>query len=78
VHRLVDRIFLGREYPEVHKWMDEPYRLLRGRHRILRHSPVEVIARFGFTDRALSGLLHIATDFAHKEVRRKFRSRKRK
>jgi len=74
---MVDKIFLSREYEEVHSWMDAPYRHLKKRHRILRHSPIEVIAKYGFTDKALAGLLHIGLDFAvssaKKEVRRKRR-----
>jgi len=63
IHRLIDRAVLGREYPDVHRWMDEPYKILGKRHRVLRHSPLEVILRFyPDTDRVISGLLHIALD----------------
>jgi len=26
IHRYIDKLFLGREFPHVHRWMDEPYK----------------------------------------------------
>jgi hypothetical protein len=68
VHRLIDRIFLGEEFPHVHRWMDEPYKWLGPRHRILRHSVPEVLLRFGLSKEFLSACLHILAD---KLVRRR-------
>jgi hypothetical protein len=50
--------------------MDEPYKLLGRKHRILRHTPQEVILKFGFSDEALSGLLHILADKKSKEIKK--------
>jgi len=61
IHRYIDPLFLGKEFPHVHRWMDEPYKLLGRKHRILRHSPQEVIIKYGLSDEALGGLLHIYT-----------------
>jgi len=75
-HRLVCRLILGRAYPEVDKWLDQPYRYLGPKHRILRHTPAEVIAKFGISDKALAGLLHIALDYAVSEAKRELRQKK--
>jgi len=77
-HRLISRLILGKEYPEVDRWLDQPYRHLGPRHRILRHTPAEVIAKFGVSDKALAGLLHIALDYAVSEAKRKLRQKKSK
>jgi hypothetical protein len=71
VHRLIDRIFLGEEFPDVHHWIDEPYKYLGRKHRILRHTPIEIIAKYGFSKRAMSGLLHILADYGYTKVKRK-------
>jgi hypothetical protein len=68
IHRYIDRFFLGKEFPHVHRWIDEPYKYLGRKHRILRHTPQEVILKFGFSDEALSGLLHILADKKSKEI----------
>jgi len=65
LHRLVDRMVLGKEYPDVHRWIDEPYRYLGKRHRILRHSPLEIMLKYhSDPNRLIAGLLHIALDYA--------------
>jgi hypothetical protein len=73
IHRYIDKLFLGREFPHVHKWMDEPYKSLGPKHRILRHTPQEIILKFGFSDEALSGLLHIYADKKSKEINKLFK-----
>ena len=79
VHRAVNKLLLGKEYEDVNIWMDAPYRYLGSRHRVLRHTPEEVIAKYGFTERALAGLIHIALDRGYsavkREVLRRWRSR---
>lgn len=63
VHRAVDRLLLGREYEDVHAWMDEPFRWLGPKHRILRHDPLSIAVRYwNDPNRALSAFLHIVTD----------------
>jgi hypothetical protein len=63
VHRAVDRLLLGREYEDVHAWMDEPFRWLGPKHRILRHDPLSIAVRYwNDPDRALSAFLHIVAD----------------
>lgn len=62
-HRAVDRLLLGREYEDVHAWMDEPFRWLGPKHRILRHDPLSIAVRYwNDPNRALSAFLHIVTD----------------
>jgi hypothetical protein len=65
LHRLVDKIVLGREYPEVHRALDLPYLWLGPKHRILFHDPVTATL-LGFMiagpGGALSALLHITLD----------------
>jgi len=73
-HKVVDRLLLGREYPKVHIYLDEPAWLwgLGRRHRIARHhpvaTPVEVLLQQYLrgeqvdTGAALSAFLHILTD----------------
>jgi len=62
-HRLVDVFFLGREYPDVHSWMDEPYRWLGRRHRILRHDPLSILLKYlDDPGRLASAYLHIIAD----------------
>ena len=71
-HRLLDRLVLGREFPDVHRWMDAPYRWLGPRHRLLRHSVAEVLLKYrGDPYRLASALLHIVADRASSRRRRK-------
>jgi hypothetical protein len=71
VHRFIDRVFLGRAYPHVHIWMDEPAwtTSLGSRHRILRHDLLSLLARFGVSEEFISGLLHILADTADSEIK---------
>jgi len=63
VHCAVDRLALGRAYPDVHRWIDEPYRWLGPRHRILRHDLLSVTLRYGRDPRRLAAaVLHLALD----------------
>lgn len=66
LHRLVDRLFLGREYPLVHRLADYPYRLLGPRHRILFHNerihPLLTAVLLGDIDAGISHYLHIRLD----------------
>jgi hypothetical protein len=72
IHRLIDKIFLGEEFPDVHVWIDKPYKYLGRKHRILRHTPISIVAKYGFTNRkTLSGLLHILDDFGSSKVKKK-------
>ena len=74
VHRLIDKLLLKREYPDVHRWVDEPYRWLGPRHRVLRHSPIEVVIKYwGDPARMASGLLHILADRAESRLKARLR-----
>lgn len=69
-HRLLDRLLLGREYGDVHAWMDEPAKWLGPRHRVLRHSPLEVLLKYSNDpDRLASALLHILADKAESRLK---------
>jgi len=77
IHRLVDKIFLGREFKDVHRDLDEPAKWLGKRHRILRHDPIYVFLRFAPDwERVASGLLHIAADMAERRLRYRKRGRR--
>jgi len=67
IHGYIDKLFIGREFPHIHRWMDEPYKTLGRKHRILRYTPQEVILKYGLTDEALSELFHICADKKSKE-----------
>jgi len=73
IHRYIDKLFLGRKFPHVHHRIDEPYKSLGRKHRILRHSPHEVILKYGLSDEALSGLLHIYADRKSNEINKLFK-----
>jgi len=74
VHRVVDRMLLGRECPSVHRFLDEPYKLLGSRHRILRHDLLTILA-LAAQDPVLgaSALLHVLTDYGYSALRRRLR-----
>jgi hypothetical protein len=61
-HQALDRILLGREYKHVHEWMDEPASWLGPRHRILRHSALELLLHYGVSNELVAGLLHLEAD----------------
>lgn len=69
-HRALDRLLLGREYEDVHAWMDEPAKWLGPRHRVLRHSPIEVLMKYHDDPaRLASALLHILADKADSKIK---------
>ncbi len=74
-HRYLNKIVTGREFQSVNEWIDAPVRWLGPRHRILRHSPLDIVLKYGFTDESIAGITHLATDFAYtkykKDLRRK-------
>lgn len=74
-HRLVSKLILGKAYSNVDRWMDEPYRWLGRRHRVLRHDPLSLYLRYGPTPEFLAGLLHVALDEGDSAVKRKLRRR---
>jgi len=65
VHRLIDLMYLGRQYPQVHRWVDAPYKRLGKRHRILRHdllSAVIIALKLRDANAFRSAVLHYLTD----------------
>ena len=72
-HRMIDRLFLGKEYPHVHRWMDRPCKWLGPKHRVLRHSFEEAFLKYGFSEEFLSACLHILADYGLSERRRRRR-----
>ena len=76
-HHLVCKLILGKARPDVDRYVDEPYRWLGAKHRILRHDPISLFVKYhddpeGF----FAGMLHILTDFGVSEAKRKKRVRK--
>jgi len=69
-HELIDKLFLGRKHPEVHRFMDSPwYQVLGPRHRKVLHdlrTPLYLYLLTGDIELAESSILHLAFDFAVK------------
>jgi hypothetical protein len=66
-HMLIDMLFLGKAFPEVHRYMDEPYKVFGSRHRMFRHDAVTALLlglRHNDFRYTLSALLHIIFDRA--------------
>ena len=88
VHRWLDRLVLGKAYPEVHRLMDAPAFVIKGRrHRELFHDPVQLVLLFGDDPEKLaSALLHVwldeqvskARDASRRKTKRRKRRRRRK
>jgi len=78
-HRRIDKAFLGKEYPDVHKWMDEPYKWLGPRHRILRHDPFSILLKYrNDPNRLTAALLHLLADKGISALKRSKRKKRRK
>jgi len=74
IHRMIDRIILGKDYDWLHKLIDYPSVFLGPKHRILFHSPRDPIITYLLTndlDAALSHYLHILTDKAVTKAKKK-------
>ena len=56
-------------------WIDEPYRWLGKKHRISRHDPFILFVKYGFSERFVSGLLHIVADEVFSYVGKKRRKK---
>lgn len=86
VHEWLDKLVLGRAHPEVHRLMDSPSLVLGKRHRVLFHSPLELVLLFGDDPEKLAAaLLHVWLDrevtralLSTSKLRRKRRRRKRR
>lgn len=77
VHKLVDRLLLGKAHPKVHKTIDAPYKLLKRKHRAVFHTPIEGFAIGAITEQSIeggiSGVLHVVVDkqtTKHKKLRK--------
>ena len=78
-HRKIDRLFLGEEFEDVHMYLDEPVKYLGPRHRILRHSFVEIATKYANDPkRFLSAYLHLVADFSDSEMKRRARKTQKK
>lgn len=66
-HLKVDRIILGKEFPEVHKLADYQYPRLGFIHRLWGHDPIftitKIYPRYGWGGVA-SHFLHIIADYS--------------
>lgn len=70
LHITVDLIFLGKEFPEVHKFMDMFQPILQSNHRAINHDMETVmkIAEENGGEAAMSAYLHIMLDKISDEV----------
>jgi len=77
VHKLIDRLLLGREYEYVHKFKDYPSKFLGPRHRVLFHDLLTDVA-IGLLTRdpkaLASAVLHDLTDIVHSRAKRELRN----
>ena len=73
-HRRFARVF-GLDSSDIDRLMDEPYKILGGRHRILRHDPSFIIALLldKGIDAGLKAWLHLILD-EDKSLARLFKS----
>jgi len=74
VHRLIDRLVLGKEYDFVHKLMDLPALVLGEKHRVLFHDPATALLIAVATGDAKAGaacLLHQITDKIFTEAKKR-------
>jgi hypothetical protein len=76
-HTAVDRLFLGRSFPEVHRALDSPSQRLGTRHRALFHDPLSAVLvgrSIAGDEGALSAFLHVITDWSSSSLRRLLRT----
>jgi hypothetical protein len=73
VHKLIDRLILGRSYGRVHRYMDSlPF--LGPWHRLLPpHDPISLLIYADSPKEILSGVLHLSLDLASTEVKKRFK-----
>ena len=72
-HRAIDKLVLGKEFPQVHRFMDQPAYYLSYGHRRVRHDLRAVVLmalRHRDARAGVSALLHISADFAPTEIRK--------
>ena len=70
IHRLMDKLVLGREYQDVHEFLDVPGTIIngsiKGHRKVWGHSPEYILLTYlltrGDVDRTLSAWLHIELD----------------
>lgn len=75
-HQAICKLILGKSYPDVDSWMDQPaYRYGPG-HRKFRHDLRAVVLmalRHQDPKAGVAALLHIGADFAPGEIRKLLR-----
>ena len=65
IHLLDDRLLLGREFPEVHAYIDRPVKWMGKKHRRIRHDLETVMLILAVTRdplAAVSAIMHISRD----------------
>ena len=67
VHLFLDQLILGKKYPKIHKFLDNPVYFLGKRHRILFHDPAMALLVAqkeypGDPKAILSAQIHIRVD----------------
>jgi len=79
-HRAIEKLVLGKEYPEVDRWMDQPAYHYGPGHRKFRHDAraVVLMALVHRDPRAgAAALLHIAADLAPVELKKAMKRARR-
>jgi len=80
IHQLLDRILFGKPLPHVHRFIDEPFKVLKSRHRILRHDLTTCLfLGVIFGPKAFgSALMHILADKAESRFKRRRKNGRRR
>ena len=66
IHLKIDRALFGREYPEVHDYLDEPFMWWGLFHRIERHTPLDAVTvakREESHEAGVAAMAHHIADF---------------
>jgi len=80
IHLLFDKLILGEEHPEVHKFKDAPAKLLGPKHRIYFHDhTTNLLLGVMYGPKAfLSGELHDMLDKHYTQQKRKTQKRRKR
>lgn len=77
VHKLIDKLFLNKEYSDIHKFLDDPVRWAGPSHRKYRHDPqtllMILLARQDI-DSFLAASLHLMADEGQRQAKRAVRN----
>lgn len=74
-HETINKLLLGNKYVKVNEWIDEPVKWLGPHHRVLRHSPLDLLVQFGWSPELFAGLVHLGSDYSVSAYKKALRAR---